>query len=144
MTSPTEESPISADEFADRIVALCVSSGLRIMPRRKRDQHILMKSVVLTLDPDASYGEIEINNAIKYWLVDIGKRIRFDHLMLRRMLVDRGYLDRDRRGSAYTVGVTGDTIEMFDANVSDVDVYRIIGEGLKSLQDRKKAYLKNQ
>ena len=103
-----------------------------------------MKSVVLTLDSEVSYSEIEINNAIKYWLIDIGKRIRFDHVMLRRMLVDRGYLDRDRRGSAYTVGASGDMVDRFDSDISELDVYRIIGEGLKALQDKKEAYLKAQ
>ena len=141
---PTGETPVSADEFGDRLIALCVLSGLRSMPRRQRDRQILMKSIVLTLDPDESYSEIEINNALKYWLADIGRRIRTDHVNLRRLLVDEGYLERDRHGSVYTVASSGAVVDWFGSDVAGLDVYPIIGEGVKAQQEKKEQYLQSQ
>ena len=82
------ERPIGSDEFIGRLVDLCLKSGLKGIPRRARDQHILLKSVVLTLDPTKEYTEGQIDDKLAFWLSDIARSIDLDRVTLRRWLVN--------------------------------------------------------
>jgi len=100
---------ITADEFRKRLAALCLKRGGGGMPKRRRDQHILLKSIALTLDRNAVYTEAELNLRIQSWLELVGHEIQVDHVSLRRHLVDEGYLTRDPAGDTY-VPVTNPTM----------------------------------
>ena len=84
--------PITRDEFSARLADLCLKSGLTGFPRKSRDRHILMKSVVLTLGGSRRYDEREIDDKLIFWLTDIAHSMDFDHVSLRRELVDAGRL----------------------------------------------------
>ena len=45
---------IDVELFSTRLVELCLKAGLHTMPRRPRDRHILLKSVVLTMVKDTT------------------------------------------------------------------------------------------
>ena len=97
---------ITRQEFTERLVQLCVSSGLRGIPRKIRDRHILLKSITLTLELKSEYAEHELNDELRSWLSEVGKTIRrVDHVNLRRLLVDQEYVGRSRDGSRYWVAV---------------------------------------
>ena len=132
--------PVSRDEFDRRLVELCLTSGLTGLPRKRRDQHILMKSVVLTLDAKRRYTEREIDDRLAFWLADIARSIDLDRVSLRRLLVDESYLKRSRDGSSYWVGPSAQRQELFEADVDETDVYRAIGVGMKLIQQRKRQY----
>ena len=131
---------VTKEEFTTRLVELCLKSGMRDFPRKRRDQHILMNSVALTLDPTATYSESEITDRLIFWLTDIGQSIDFDHVSLRRLLVDEGYLMRDNAGTQYRVRHEGSNEMSFEAEVDNVDVYTEIGLAKKALLDRKRRH----
>ncbi len=139
MTTDSTGRLISNGEFEDRLAELCLKSGLKGVPRKQRDQHILLKSVVLTLDPLKEFTESEVNDKLAFWLADIARGIELDRVTLRRWLVDEGYLERDSRGLRYRVGEV--IPRLFAPGVDEVDVYRVIGVAMKSLQKRKQSYL---
>ena len=79
---------ISLSDFKKRLIAICLSGGGRGMPKKPRDQQILLKSVVLTLNDSHVYTEKELDLNLKSWLTNIGSSIELDHVTLRRHLVD--------------------------------------------------------
>ncbi len=103
----------------------------------------MLKSVVLTLNSQIGYSEPEIDDKLAYWLVDVGRSIDLDRVTLRRWLVDEDYLERDRGGSSYRVSSDGPHKKIFDAAVESVDVYRVIGEGMKEIGDLKRQHADN-
>ena len=104
----------------------------------------MLKSVALTLDRDTEYVEREIDDRLIFWLTDIARSMDFDHVTLRRMLVDEGYLKRDQHGSSYWVALPEQAEAEFDGGVEDVDVYRSIGISMKRIQQRKRTHLQRQ
>ena len=104
---------ITVEQFEERMAELCLQSGVAGLPRKPRDRHILLKSVVLTLDRERSYTERELGDKLAYWLVDIYTSADLDHVTLRRLLVDAGYLARKADGSSYQVADPASAERMF-------------------------------
>ena len=131
---------VKRDEFQTRLVELCLRSGVTGFPRKQRDRHILLKGVALTMDRARGYTEAEVNDLLAFWLSDVGRSVHFDHVSLRRLLVDEGYLHRDGAGSEYRVQPAGSGELGFDTDVENLDVYRLIGLGMKAARERKHRY----
>ena len=131
---------ITVEQFEERMAELCLRSGVTGLPRKPRDQHILLNSVVLTLDRERSYTEREMGDKLAYWLVDIYTSADLDHVTLRRLLVDAGYLARKADGSRYQVANPASAEGIFAPEVDTVDVYESIGRALKRNAERKKAF----
>ena len=112
---------ISPEEFVERVCRLGAEPGPRPFPRRRRDREILMKSVVMQLDSGRSYREPEINELLEDWLREVAPEIETDHVTLRRLLVDWGYLERTASGSRYRVGFPPGPAA-FELEVEDIDV----------------------
>ncbi|MCZ6545834.1 MAG: DUF2087 domain-containing protein [Chloroflexi bacterium] len=91
---------IDADAFKERLADLCLRPRPGL-PRKRRDRHVLLRSILHLLDADGLYSEEEINVAIRDWLHTVAPRLRVDHVQLRRALVDHGYLSRTSDGAAY-------------------------------------------
>ena len=141
MSSLSTGEKITAAEFSKRLAGLCLTSGLAGFPRKERDRQILLKSVVMTMDRTLEYTEPEIDDRLIYWLTDIARSVQFDHVSLRRLLVDYGYLYRDSAGSSYRVVPAGRGGVVFDAEVDELDVYSVIGAAMKAAQDRKRKFV---
>ncbi len=133
---------ITRQEFTDRLVRLCVSSGLRGVPRRSRDRHILAKAITLTLDLKAEYTEEEVNESLKSWLTDVGGTLRrLSHVRLRRMLIDEEHLGRSKDGSRYWVALGSRNHPVFEPAVQDVNVLELLRSGREEAERRKQMYL---
>jgi hypothetical protein len=115
------ETAITSCEFRRRITALCLGGVGPSLPRRRRDRHILLKSVALLLGHGRAYTESTINTVLKSWLAKVGPAVRLDHVSLRRYLIDEGYVIRDHAGSIYEVSPTSDWSHLFEPGVDDVD-----------------------
>ncbi len=134
---------ITQVEFTDRLLRLCVSSGLRGVPRKARDRHILSKAVTLTLDLKAEYTEEEVNERLKSWLSGVGGTLRrFSHVRLRRLLIDEEYLGRSKDGSRYWVALGSRNHPVFEPSVQDVDVNELIRAGREEAERRKQKYMR--
>ena len=132
---------VTVHEFSKRLTDLCVKSGISGLPRKRRDRHILLKSVSLTLDKTVEYTEREINQKLKDWLGEIGTSLRLDHVELRRRMVDEEYLGRARDGSRYWVAVSSRNHIPFDPDVEATDVGRLVHQGRTEIESRKRSYL---
>ena len=132
---------ISRQELESRLVELCLKSGMTGFPRGRRDQQLLLKSIVLTLDPTKRYTEREIDDRLLFWLADIARSVDMDHVRRLRRLVDGGHLERQRDGSAYWVSEAGPRDALFDVDVDGIDVYRVIGEGMKEIERKKRLHM---
>lgn len=112
---------ITLDEFVERLCKLGADRGPRGFPRRTRDREILLKSIVLGLDGERSYREREINERLIAWSREVAPAIEVDHVTLRRLLVDRGLLERTADGSRYRVGFPPGMVA-FDLAIFDLDL----------------------
>ncbi len=136
MTSVT--TPVSADEFRTRLAAVCLDGGGAGFPRRRRDRHILLMSVVLTLDDSTAYREKELNEALQAWIGAVGKSTGIDHVSLRRHLVDERYVTRDNAGSEYRLSDRTETGVLFELPVERLDPAEILSEAREEAKRRKR------
>ncbi len=111
---------ITVEEFLER---LCRLGGerRRPLPRKRRDRQILIKSILMQLDSARSYSEPEINEILKLWNSRVAPGIETDHVTLRRLLVDQGWLERTADGRSYRVGFPPRP-PAFDLEIDDLDL----------------------
>lgn len=136
---------ITYDEFSRRIVELYVKSGLRSIPRRVRDKHILLKSITLTFDMKAQYTEAEVNEKLEQWRQSAGRTFRrLDYVNLRRLLIDGDYLGRSNDGSRYWVGIGVRNHPVFEPDIDSIDVPKLIEASREEIERRKREFLQRQ
>ncbi len=109
-------------------------------PRKRRQQHVLLKSVVLLLKPRQDYSEHQINDMLQKWLDTIGKSLEIDRVSLRRRLVDEGYLIRDRAGRHYRIN-EGNMDSIFEQAINAVNPVAVIEEAEQRRVLRKREFL---
>ena len=134
--------PMSGEFFIKRLSDLCLRSGLSGFPANENAQHILLKSVVLTIEGAGTFTEKEIDEKMKYWIESISRFKEIDHVMLRRLLVDAGYVTRNRDGSCYRVSPIDPRPELFDDSVEQIDVAASVQTAREEIDRRKKEYAK--
>ena len=132
---------ITLGEFRRRLTELCLGSGLASFPRKRRDRHILLKSVTLTPDRRLEYSELEVNPKLQLWLKDVGAPFHLDHVNLRRYLIDEEFLGRSKDGSRYWVAASSQHQLAFDAAIEEVDVYQLLSQERTRLARRKEEFL---
>ncbi|MDD2509933.1 MAG: DUF2087 domain-containing protein [Syntrophomonas sp.] len=135
---------ISQEHFKKCLLNIFLRSGLSEFPSDYTNLHVLLKSAILTLDKTAIFSEKEINHNLDYWINNISKLTPMkdiDHVTLRRMLVDSGYLTRNRDGSCYRVSLSGTGQPVFDDAIEQVDVIAVIKSGREEITRRKREYM---
>ena len=110
------------------------------MPKDETDQHILLKSVVLSFDNRGIFGEQDINEKLKYWIQQISRIKEIDHSSLRRFLVDAGYLTRTKDGSQYQVPPSAPRPQFFEDAVEQIDPAEVLRAAQEEIERRKRAY----
>ncbi len=75
---------------------------MRRIPRGKADTILFLALAASTLDPRETYSEPELNRELREWMADFVDARVFDHVTVRRFLVDYRYLLRDAHGTRYT------------------------------------------
>jgi len=137
----SENLPIAKERFIKRLVDLCVKNKLPGLPKDELDQHIILKSVVLTLGQHGVMTEKEINEKLEYWISHVDPNENVDRVTLRRRLVDVGYLTRAKDGSSYQVSLSGSRPQFFEQAIDQVDVVAAIASAREEIVRRKKEYL---
>jgi hypothetical protein len=125
---------ISLSQFADRFASL-VMNGQGI-PKKQLDRHILFISAILGLDSSRQYSEKELNEPLHAWTTRFGANVGLDHVTLRRLLVDEGYLNRDAAGSFYALKAT-DLPYTFDPGIESLDLGELIYAAKRAREERK-------
>jgi len=133
---------ISTTEFETRLPYLCVTRQGGGLPRKRRDLHIVLRSVALLLDRSVNYAEPALNAALRRWLEEVGYNFRLDHVTLRRSLVDYCYVVRDPAGTRYRVA--GDHDDLFDPMIESLDPVFIIEEAMARREAKRKAFLSSK
>ena len=125
---------ITVEEFLER---LCRLGGerRRPLPRKQRDRQILIKSILLQLDSARSYSEPEINEILKLWNSRVAPGIETDHVTLRRLLVDQGWLERTADGRSYRMGFPPRP-PAFELEIDDLDLPATLTAHRHKMKDR--------
>lgn len=116
--------PVDREEFRARLSAICLESPIVGMPRRRRDRHILFRSVVMMLGPDRERDRVSLLEGLEAWLALV--EVEIDAVSLRRYLVDDGYLERDRAGLRYVPRLAGRGGPRFEPDVDGIDVRQLL------------------
>ena len=126
---------ISAEEFVERLCLMGADRGPRRFPKKRRDRHILMKSMLMLMDSGRTYTEKEVNALLVEWKRDVAPAISTDHVTLRRFMVDYGNLERTADGATYQVGFPSRPVA-FDLEVDEIDVRATIAAFLQHAASR--------
>ena len=95
---------------------------LHKLPKRRGDRELLLGLTTLQFQRQHEYSENEVNEILKRWLALLSFRTATDHVTLRRLLVDLGYLKRDAPGNRYFANY-GNL-----ADVPDIDLLAHVNE----------------
>jgi len=68
---------------------------LKVFPSKEKKKYVLLRFMIKLFEKGKSYTEFEVN--------EILKPVYDDYIILRRYLVDYGYLDRLDNGTSYWV-----------------------------------------
>jgi len=80
---------------------LLANGPLTAFPTRPEDEQLLLLLAARRFEPRREYREAEVNARLREWLSSFVAPFGFDHVTLRRRLVDTGLLLRDAAGSTY-------------------------------------------
>lgn len=137
-----EQPVVTKERFTKRLIDLCLRSGLSGLPRDEVDQHILLKSAVLTFGEAGPFTEPEINEKLQYWQMQVSRIKGLDQATMRRRLVDTGYLMRSKDGSEYRLAPAEAHAHLFEAAIDQVDVAEAIRQAREEIEARRQAYAK--
>jgi hypothetical protein len=132
---------ISKELFIKRFTTLCIKSGSSEFPKDERDQHILLKSAMIQIGPGGPFSEKEINDKLESWVTEIYKVPNVDRVMMRRQLVDAGYLKRTTDGSSYEIGVSGLQSQVFDEEIDQLNLAGVLAAAREEIARRKSEYM---
>jgi len=133
--------PITKEYFIKRLADLCIKSGLAGFPKDETSLHILLKSAVITFGQLDQFTEREVNAKLEAWVNDISQMKGIDHVSLRRMLVDTGYLTRTDDGSSYQISRLGPRPYLFDESINQLDIRKEIEAAREEIARRKREFV---
>ncbi len=83
------ETEIKIKQFLD------TSGKITQLPQKQKVRHALLKYMAEKFEPDSVYSEQQVNEICNHW------HTFGDYFLIRRELVDNGFLCRERDGSRY-------------------------------------------
>lgn len=135
---------INLEAFKKRIVTLLLRSGLTDLPKSAQDQQILCKSATLKMRKNEQMSEAEVNEKLSDWLQKVANLHTYDHVTLRRALVDYGYLNRSSDGATYMLSPSGPSGFEFETGIDDIDLEAVLEAAREEMEARKRAYMENK
>jgi hypothetical protein len=129
---------ITESQFSQRFATLILAG--RNLPKKQLDLNVLYISAILGLDPQRSYSESELNEALRTWTEPYGTNFGLDHVTLRRYLIDAGYIQRDAAGTSYALATT-DQAFTFDPSIRQLNLEEVINKAKEERERRKQQYL---
>ena len=130
--------PITADQFTARLGAVCARGSQSGLPGKEADRLIVLKSVILTMEPGRTYTAVEMTEAMKRWIAEIGRGLQTDHATLRRELVDSRLLARDADGKSYWIPRPGPRDGDFAPEVNTLNPAAIVEQARAQIEQKKR------
>jgi DNA-binding IclR family transcriptional regulator len=96
---------------------------------------------MLYLGQTDKMSEKEVNAKLIAWIQDVARMQAFDHVTLRRALVDAGYLTRSSDGATYQISPFNPRAWQFEAAIEHLDVLDVLNTAREEMAQRKRAYL---
>ena len=97
---------VSLEQAEVRFERMFSAGRLRRMPKGRADTLLFLSVAASILDPRKTYTEPELNEELRTWMSEFVEERLFDHVTVRRYLVDFHLLLRDQKGSRYTTNQT--------------------------------------
>lgn len=91
-------------QLPPRLESLVVKTGLHLGVLCGPDRDLVLALAACGVEPGQPLREVEVNQRLVDWLVDLGQMLCTDHVELRRWLVDAEFVARDDWGHAYVRG----------------------------------------
>jgi hypothetical protein len=130
--------PITVDQFTARLGAICARESQSGLPGKQADRLIVLKSVIMTMEPGRTYTAVEMTEAMKRWMATVGPGLGTDHATLRRELVDSRLLARDADGTSYWILSPGPRDGDFAPGVSALDPAAIVEQARARIEQKKR------
>jgi hypothetical protein len=130
--------PITADQFTARLGAICARGSQSGLPGKEADRLVVLKSVIMTMEPGRTYTAVEMTEAMKRWMATVGPGLGTDHATLRRELVDGRLLARDAGGTSYWIPSPGPRDGEFAPEVSALDPVAIVEQARARIEQKKR------
>jgi hypothetical protein len=130
-----EPKRLAAGDAERALKRLLANGRLTSLPKRPADQQVLAVLAAAQLDSHRSCVESEVNAQLGAWLEVISEPFGIDHVTLRRMLVDSGFLKRTHSGSAYKVNA--DKLPDIEA-VKNIDPAEVLAQVREERDARKR------
>jgi 4a-hydroxytetrahydrobiopterin dehydratase len=92
---------ITREEAERRLGKLAIGVIGPGLPRRRRDQWILLYGAAKLIEPGITLDEKSLNEKLKTWIAALGPHTSLDHVSVRRALVDESFVERTPDGASY-------------------------------------------
>ncbi len=130
---------ISSSDFAKRFTRFVLNA--REMPKKQADQNAIFHAATLGLEGGKAYSEADLNHHLQRWADRFGGSCKLDYVSLRRYLVDRGFIDRDASGGAYSLAASGPRLA-FDPQIEALDLDQLVLDEVAAREARKQEHLR--
>ena len=119
---------ITTEEYASRLRVWCGKGrSYHQLPSKRRDRWILYHVICREISPDEVLTEPEVNDRLRQWLTGTGRTLeRVDIALIRRELIDGGFLERDPAGREYRRSRRFERIFTFEPGVEELDPTTIL------------------
>jgi hypothetical protein len=131
-------SHITESQFRKKFISLVF--GGRDFPKKRENLHVLLKSATMGLKEDHTYSQQELTQGLGPWVEAFGNNFNIDAVMLRRLLVDEGYLTRDPAGNVYELSSRNPPFS-FDDSIRSLDPEIVIMEEKEKRELKKQRYM---
>ena len=128
---------ITHDQFVRRFPVLVLDQ--RTLPRRREAIITLLVGAMVEIDIGRRYTEAGINAKLEAWVDTFGGSMGLDHVAIRRMLVDEGYLHRNLSGTTYVLRARSPRFG-YEWSIRSLDLSGLVEEFEQQRAERRDAY----
>jgi len=120
------EKLITRAESERRLTELFAHGRYSHYPSNRRDRHIILKSIIMTLKTSRTYTKQGIKRKLTEWIKAMHEPEGLDNSTLLEHLLEEGYLRCDREGARFWVPETRPDSEIFSPDVEEIDVLGVV------------------
>ena len=128
---------ITHDRFVQYFPVLVLDQ--RALPKKREAVMTLLVSAMIGIEIGRAHSQWSINAKLQAWIDAFGESIGLDRVSVRRMLVDEGYLHRDRFGTTYVLAARSPSFG-YEKSIRSLNLHNLVDELEQQRAMRKQAY----